>query len=183
MSVQTDWLRARIEETLNAYSTAKDDVQSIFAGPLRLDSLDREALLDQAGPTEDGHEGDVGRVSSRRHSNQAVDGRQARGVDQPPAAAQIDLGDGMQVRWFESPGIGADGPRRDVGGPAQADDQVGEVSTDASPVHKGVDRRAGPVADPGPIVQVGGDSIQDRLDLGSALQALELPLHEALQPV
>ena len=98
-------------------------------------------------------------------------------------AADIDLGHGVQVGGLELPGIDADRPGGDVGGPAQGDGQVREVAADSGAVHEGVHGGGQAVAGADLVVQVAGDPVDDGLHLVAALEIAEAPPHEPLEAV
>lgn len=74
----------------------------------------------------------------------------------------------MEVGRVKVEGIGADGARRNAGGPAHGHAQMGEVATYPGPVEEGVGRRRLGRGDAVGIGDIGLDPVEDRQHLGPA---------------
>ena len=138
-------------------------------------------LLDQIGAAEDRQEADIGGVAPDPDPRDPFLGREPGRVDQPPAAVEPHLDHRVEILGLERPGVGADHPRRNVGGARQRDQQMRVIAAHAAPSDQRVDR--GRADHAGLVGQMAADPVDHRRNPITARRITELAPHHRVEPV
>ena len=129
---------------------------------------------------EDAGDGGIGGVAAGADAHEAVQVREARGIEDDPAAADEALEAGVEVGRIELVGVAGEIARRNVQRAAERDAEVREVAADAGALRHGVEGRRHRVGRAAQVLDVVVDPVADGHDL--LVRILDLPEQVPGQP-